>query len=132
VKRLLRLGAFSLMITLVFAFSWSWPAAASNLSKEERTSVHRDMAYLSLLLLQGAKDEEKNGEQEKEAKNPNKENKEQQFAENPNKKDGGNQRSVAGDSSQVGNGLVSTALVIALIAVVGAAGLWFVLRRRSS
>jgi hypothetical protein len=102
------------------------------------------MAYLSLLLLQGAKDEEKNGEQEKEAKNPNKENKEQQFAENPNKKDGakkaenpnkkdgGNQRSVAGSSSQVGNGLVPTALVIALIAVVGAAGLWFVLRRRSS
>lgn len=138
-KRLLHMGVFSLIICLVFAFSWPGSASASNLSKEESTSVLPVVPYLSLLLLQEEKEGKtpppspkvinpnKPDEQEKQGGNPNKPgNKAKGQPGNPNKPDGGNQGNVARGSS------LPTALIIALIGVVGAAGLWFVLRRRSS
>ena len=136
-KQLLRLWSFSLIIPGVFAFSWTWPASASNLSKEESTSVLLDVPYLSLLLLQ----EERKGkppppdkannpnERKDEAKNPN--NSSNRNNEVRNEEDAQNSNNPIKKSADAGSGL-PTGLIIALISVVGAAGLWFVLRTRSS
>ena len=150
-KRLLHLWAFSLILPLVFAFSWPWPVAASNLSKEKTTSALLDMPYLSLLQLPQEKNEKEkapqpapkveNPEVQKEAKNPNKE-KVQKEAKNPNKAEvqkeaqNPNKANVQKDSqkpNKTGDGSsLSTVLIIGLLVVVGATGLWLVLRRRSS
>jgi hypothetical protein len=141
VKRPLHVGSFSFIVCLVLAFSWPWPGSASNLPKEESTSGLPEKPYLSLLLLQ----EEQKGEpppqqqpivqnpntpdkqQKPQGGNPNKPDEQQKpQGGNPNKPDGGNQGNVASGS------ILPTALLIALIGVVGAAGLWFLLRRRSS
>jgi len=136
-------GSFSFIVCLVLAFSWPWPGSASNLSKEESTSVLPEEPYLSLLLLQEEKKGEPPPQQQPIVQNPNKPDEKQQpqggnpnkpdekpkqgQGGNPNKPDGGNQGNVATGSS------LPTALIIALlIGVVGAAGLWFLLRRRSS
>ena len=127
-KRPLHVGSFSFIVCLVLAFSWPWPGSASNLSKEESTSVLPEEPYLSLLLLQEEKKGEPPPQQQPIVQNPNRpDEKQQPQGGNPNKPDGGNQGNVATGSS------LPTALIIALlIGVVGAAGLWFLLRRRSS